>query len=101
LFSFFEFQVIRQYQKEKTNLVQIETRINDLEAKIKQGQINADTSKTKWLTQVNNMISEINEKFVDLFNTMGCKGEICLDIPESPVRSNLFAFLFPENRFLF
>lgn len=76
--------VIRQYQQEKTNLVQIENRINDLETKIKQGQINAETSKTKWLTQVNHMISEINEKFIDLFNTMGCKGEICLDIPESP-----------------
>ncbi len=31
------------------------------------------------------MINQINEKFIDLFNTMGCKGEVCLDIPESPV----------------
>ncbi|UJR30262.1 hypothetical protein I4U23_017800 [Adineta vaga] len=75
--------VIRLYQQEKTNLVQIENRIHDLENKIKQGQITADTSKTNWLNQVNRMIDEINEKFVDLFNTMGCKGEICLDIPDS------------------
>ncbi|CAF0981262.1 unnamed protein product [Adineta steineri] len=75
--------VIRQYQQEKTNLTQIENRIHDLENKIKQGQITADTNKTNWLNQVNKMIAEINEKFVDLFNTMGCKGEICLDIPES------------------
>jgi len=32
------------------------------------------------------MIDEINEKFVDLFHTMGCKGEVCLDIPESSVK---------------
>jgi chromosome segregation ATPase len=79
-------QVIREYQQEKTKLTQIENRINDLENKIKQGQITADTSKASWLKQVNQMIQEINEKFIDLFNTMGCKGEICLDIPESPVR---------------
>lgn len=39
------------------------------------------------------MINDINEKFVDLFNTMGCKGEVCLDIPESPVRFSIL-FLF-------
>ncbi|CAF1014819.1 unnamed protein product [Rotaria sp. Silwood1] len=76
--------VIRLYQQEKTNLIQIENRIHDLENKIKQGQITADTSKTNWLNQVNKMINDINEKFVDLFNTMGCKGQVCLDIPESP-----------------
>ncbi|CAF2883135.1 unnamed protein product [Rotaria sp. Silwood2] len=76
--------VMRLYQQEKTNLVQIENRIHDLENKIKEGQITADTSKTNWLNQVNKMINDINEKFIDLFNTMGCKGEICLDIPESP-----------------
>ncbi|CAF1016796.1 unnamed protein product [Rotaria sordida] len=76
--------VIRLHQQEKTNLIQIENRINDLENKIKQGQITADTSKTNWLNQVNKMINDINEKFVDLFNTMGCKGQVCLDIPESP-----------------
>jgi cell division septum initiation protein DivIVA len=81
----FACQVIREYQQEKTKLIQIENRINDLENKIKQGQITADTSKTNWLNQVNQMITQINEKFIDLFNTMGCKGEICLDIPESPV----------------
>ena len=73
------------YQQEKANLVQIEARIHDLETKIKHGQITADTSKSSWLTQVNRMIHDINEKFVDLFNTMGCKGEVCLDVPESPV----------------
>ena len=82
------FQVLRLYQQEKANLVQIEARMHDLETKIKQGQITADTSKSNWLNQVNRMIHEINEKFVDLFNTMGCKGEVCLDVPESPVRSS-------------
>src|SRR5262249_22040320 len=76
---------------------QIENRIHDLENKIKQGQITADTSKTNWLNQVNQMINQINEKFVDLFNTMGCKGEICLDIPESPVR--IYIFLFQNFKF--
>ncbi len=79
-------KVIRLYQQEKTNLIQIENRIQDLENKIKQGQITADTNKTNWLNQVNKMIDEINEKFVDLFHTMGCKGEVCLDIPESSVK---------------
>ena len=78
-------QVIRMYQQEKNNLVQIETRIHDLETKIRQGQSTAENNKVNWLEQVNRMIHEINEKFVDLFNTMGCKGEICLDIPESTV----------------
>ena len=80
------YKVIRLYQKEKVNLMQIENRIHDLENKIKQGQINAETSKTNWLNQVNRMINEINEKFVDLFNTMGCKGQVCLETPESLVR---------------
>ncbi|CAF3689414.1 unnamed protein product [Rotaria socialis] len=75
--------VIRVYQLEKAKLTQFENRIHDLEIKIKQGQITADTSKNKWLNEVNTMIHEINEKFVDLFNTMGCKGQVCLDIPES------------------
>jgi hypothetical protein len=40
------------------------------------------------------MINQINEKFIDLFNTMGCKGEVCLDIPESPViKKKIFVFL--------
>lgn len=67
--------------------MQIETRIHDLEGKIKKGQVDAETNKTKWLNEVNQMIDQINEKFVDLFNTMGCKGEICLDLPESPVNA--------------
>jgi hypothetical protein len=86
----FSLKVIRLYQLEKSNLVQIENRIHDLENKIKEGQLTADTSKTNWLNQVTKMISEINEKFVDLFNTMGCKGEVCLDIPELPVRQVFF-----------
>jgi hypothetical protein len=86
----FSLKVIRLYQLEKSNLVQIENRIHDLENKIKEGQLTADTSKTTWLNQVTKMISEINEKFVDLFNTMGCKGEVCLDIPELPVRQVFF-----------
>jgi predicted nucleic acid-binding OB-fold protein len=94
---FFSLKVIRLYQQEKTNLTQTENRIHDLENKIKQGQITADTSKTNWLNQVNQMIDQINEKFIDLFNTMGCKGEICLDIPESPVSkqstNSLFLFI--------
>lgn len=73
------------FQQEQQKLIQIETRIQDLEKKIKYGQITAETNKNNWLTQVNHMINEINEKFVDLFNTMGCKGEICLDIPDSNV----------------
>lgn len=87
------------YQLEKNNLVQIETRIQDLEAKIRQGQSTAENNKVNWLTQVNQMINEINEKFVDLFNTMGCKGEICLDIPESPVRSPHILTLTPSLLF--
>jgi chromosome segregation ATPase len=96
-YLFFSLKVIRLYQQEKTNLTQTENRIHDLENKIKQGQITADTSKTNWLNQVNQMIDQINEKFIDLFNTMGCKGEICLDIPESPVSkqstNSLFLFI--------
>lgn len=94
-------KVIRLYQQEKTNLAQLENRIHDLENKIKQGQITADTSKTNWLNQVNQMINEINEKFVDLFNTMGCKGEVCLDIPESPVRKYFPRIVFVPQMFLF
>ena len=45
----------------------------------------ADKNKTDWLNQVNAMVNEINKKFVGLFETMGCKGQICLDIPESEV----------------
>ncbi|CAF1134302.1 unnamed protein product [Adineta ricciae] len=74
--------VIRVYQQEKTNLIQIENRITDLENRIKQGQMTADKNKTDWLNQVNAMVNEINKKFVGLFETMGCKGQICLDIPE-------------------
>lgn len=85
---------MRLYQKEKTNLVQYENRIQELENKIKQGQIKADTSKTTWLNQVNEMIDQINAKFVDLFNTMGCKGQVCLDIPETPVRLYLVEISF-------
>ena len=77
------------YQQEKANLTQIENRIQDLENRIKKGQQTAEANKANWLDQVNNMINEINEKFVDLFNTMGCKGEICLDIPEPAVRISL------------
>lgn len=73
------------YQQEKARLTQIETRVQELENKIKQGQITAETSKTNWIQEVNRMIHHINEKFVELFNTMGCKGEVCLDIPEIPV----------------
>ena len=52
------------------------------------------------MQQVNEMINEINEKFVDLFNTMGCKGEVCLDIPESPVRK-INTFFLRMNNFVF
>jgi predicted nucleic acid-binding OB-fold protein len=100
---FFSLKVIRLYQQEKTNLTQTENRIHDLENKIKQGQITADTSKTNWLNQVNQMIDQINEKFIDLFNTMGCKGEICLDIPESPVSkqsTNSLFFIYSKISFL-
>jgi hypothetical protein len=49
------------------------------------------------------MIDQINEKFIDLFNTMGCKGEICLDIPESPVSkqsTNSLFFIYSKISFL-
>ena len=43
------------------------------------------------------MMTQINEKFIDLFNTMGCKGEVCLDVPESSV-SYSFSFVLNKKK---
>ncbi|CAF0825151.1 unnamed protein product [Didymodactylos carnosus] len=75
--------IIREYRNQTKKLADLEGRRQGLELRINQHQSTADNSKDNWLKQVKEMISQINEKFVDLFNTMGCKGEICLDVPEN------------------
>ncbi|KAK3717890.1 hypothetical protein QZH41_014890, partial [Actinostola sp. cb2023] len=70
--------VVRQYEKRKKEITNMTTQVNSQSTDLQSKQQEINDLKERWLTPLEELISQINTKYGQFFRMMGCAGEVSL-----------------------
>nr|XP_039258386.1 structural maintenance of chromosomes protein 5-like [Styela clava] len=77
-------QVVDEYNRRQREIEVLQKRVDDLQSRLNRSRSEIDEVRTRWLTCLKKLVTEINGKFSKYFAQMGCAGEVDLhaDNPE-------------------
>lgn len=71
-------QVVKEYERRKKEINELDRQVQAQETDIETKQRKITSLKESWLTPLQELVSQINEKFGEFFRMMGCAGEVAL-----------------------
>lgn len=71
-------QVVKEYERRKKEISELNAQVEEQEKDLETEQREITSLKERWLAPLQELVTQINEKYGQFFRMMGCAGEVAL-----------------------